>query len=367
MPIITTTTDKLIISLDGFTTYDYGSQYGGLNNYDTEVGFHFVPQETFTLTTIIFFYNIQTAPSPNTWTIGVQSFNATSGRPSDVFLTSGPWIAPSSGNGFASVAVTPFSMIKGNWYWIVLRNGGLGSGGQVQITSGCHASNFNGRMLGRIFKSNNVWNYSTAQAQGNFWLYSGTKYYGPCCFTTTESDTARLSPNESGTTFKLPIGHPTITLKSMEFYLTTNLPDTVYSVKVKNEAGNTLATATVNGNLAARVLTFGNGSTFISSFLPYFEFDTSVDFVANTKYYIMLTGITGTPPLLRYSTNLNAQLMTDVRNGIEAHFVTYDGTSYTEYTNRTCQGYLMFDAIKYEQLGGTTIYSSALGFNQLDF
>ena len=55
MPIITTTTDKLIISLDGFTTYDYGSGYNGLNNYDTERGFHFVPQETFTLTTIIFF------------------------------------------------------------------------------------------------------------------------------------------------------------------------------------------------------------------------------------------------------------------------------------------------------------------------
>jgi hypothetical protein len=364
MPIITTPTDKLIISLDGFSTYDYGSGISGLNNYDTERAFYFIPQETFTLTTIIFFYSVTTAPSPNTWTIGVQSFNASNGKPTDVFLTSGPWVAPSSGNGFASVAVTPFSMIKGNWYWIVLKNGGFGSSGSVAITTACLSSGSDSRMLGGLGKANNTWSDPRVQPGGNFWLYSGTKYYGPCCFTTTASDTARSSPNESGTTFKLPIGHPTITLKSMEFYLTTNLPDTVYSVKVKNESGNVLATATVNGNLAARTVTFAGGFSFVSATLPYFEFDTSVDFVANTKYYIMLTGITGTPPLLRYSTNLNAQLMTDVRNGIEAHFVTFDGTSYTEFTNRTCQGYLMFDAIKYQKIG-ETIYSLPAGFNQI--
>ena len=156
----------------------------------------------------------------------------------------------------------------------------------------------------------------------------------------------------------------------MLFNLSTFSIDTIYSVKVRDASRNLLATATFNGNFNSSSFTFNsNGvpTTFYSFNLPYFEFDTPVDFTANTKYYITFTGTTGTPPLLRYSTNLNAQLMTDVRNGIEAHFVTYDGTTYTEFTNRTCQGYLLFDAIKYEQLGGTTIYSSAAGFNQLDF
>jgi hypothetical protein len=369
MPIITAPTDKLVIPLDGFSTYGWSGSFGNVNNYDTGTAFPFVPQETFTLTTIIFYYRVNTAPSPNTWTVGVQYPNVTNGKPSDTFQTSASWICPSSGAGFAEAQVPSFTMIKGTFYWIVINNGGLGSSGNVSIFTSVTDVTIN-RINGMIFKSNNIWNAGNARNTGNFWLYSGTKYYGPSCLSLADTDTARISPNESGTTFKLPVDHPTITLKSMLFNLSTFSIDTIYSVKVRDASRNLLTTATFNGNFNSSSFTFtfnGVPTTYYSFNLPYFEFDTPVDFNANTKYYITFTGTTGTPPLLRYSTNLNAQLMTDVRNGIEAHFVTYDGTTYTEFTNRTCQGYLLFDEIKYEQLGGTTIYSSSAGFNQLDF
>jgi hypothetical protein len=80
----------------------------------------------------------------------------------------------------------------------------------------------------------------------------------------------------------------------------------------------------------------------------------------------MLTGTSGTPPLLRVSVNLNGQLLTDVRHGVEAVFVTYDGTTFTETASRSCLGYLLFDALTYTQTGGAAVYSIPASFSQLE-
>ena len=77
----------------------------------------------------------------------------------------------------------------------------------------------------------------------------------------------------------------------------------------------------------------------------------------------MMTGTSGTPPLLRTATQPNAQIPTDVRNGIIANMVEYNGTTFTETTTKICQGFLIFDTIKYDQTGGATIYSLPAGFN----
>lgn len=351
MATITVNTDKVIIPLDGFTAQNtYGSTSFTIGGSNGGIAWYYVPQEAFTLTTIIFFYNVGTTPSPNTFDVGIQGFNATTGLPDGTFQTSGTWTCPASGSGFASVSVTSFSMVKGTPYYVVIRNATAGYSGSVTITNTANNNTLH-RIAGSHTRTSGVWTGASTRPGGNFWLYSGTKYYGPCTYTTTGSETARSSPNEIGTTFQLPANHPTLTLKSAQFFLVSPNTGTLFEVRVRNAAGTLLATATVDGDFNT------------TASLPYFEFDTPVDFVAGTKYYIMLTGTTGTPPLMRTATNLNGNLMTDVRNGILANKVEYNGTTYTETTSSTCQGYLLFDTIKYDQTGGTTTYSLPAGFN----
>jgi hypothetical protein len=350
MATITVPTDKLVISLDGFATNNFGSASGNLNGSNAGVAMIFVPYENFTLTQIVFFYTVTTSPSPNTFDVGIQGLNATTGMPDGTFVTSGTWTAPASGSGFATVTVTSFSMVKGTQYFIVIRNATAGYTGGVAITANASNNTFQ-RVVGAYSRTSGVWAQPTTRPAGNIFLYSGSKYYGTCCYTTSGSETARSSPNEIGTTFQLPANHPTLTLRSMQFNVAgTIAAGTAFEVRVRNAAGTLLATATVDGD-------FNSTST-----LPFFEFNNAVDFVAGTKYYIMLTGTTGTPPLMRTCTQPNAQVPTDIRNGIIANMVEYDGTTFTETTTKICQGYLIFDSIKYDQTGGTTNYIIPSGF-----
>jgi hypothetical protein len=354
MPTITVPTDKLIIPLDGYSTVNWGGANGVIGASNGGLAVMFIPQETFTLTNIIFFYTINTAPSPATFDVGIQGFNATTGLPDGTFQTSGTWTAPSTGSGFANVSVTSFSMVKGADYYIVIRNATSGFSGSVSITISPNNATTQ-KVAGSHTRTSGVWSGASTRPGGCFWLYSGTKYYGYGCYPISGSATARSSPNEIGTTFQLPANHPTLTLRSMQFYTVSPNAGTTYEVRVRNAAGTLLATSGLDGDFVS------TGST------PYFEFDTPVDFVAGTKYYIMLTGTSGTPPLMRTCTNFSGALMTDIRGGIVANLVEYNGTTFTETTAVTCQGYLMFDAIKYDQTGGTTTYSLPAGFNQLDF
>lgn len=354
MATITVPTDKFIIPLDGFTAQNtYGSVSTTLSANNAGIAWYFVPQESFTLTTIIFFYSVTTTPSPNTFDVGIQGFNATTALPDGTFQTSGTWTCPASGSGFAQVTVTSFSMVKGTPYYVVIRNAVSGYTGSVSITTNANANAVH-RYNGSHTRTSGVWGGSSTRPGGNFWLYSGTKYYGPSCYTTTGSQTARSAPNEIGTTFQLPANHPTLRLKGMQFYSVSPSIGTVWECRVRNAAQTLLATATVDGDFNT------------TASLPYYEFDNYVDFVAGTKYYIMITGTTGTPPNLRTASNLNGQLMTDVRNGIVANLVEYNGTTYTETAAVGCQGYLLFDQITYTQTGGATVYSLPASFSQLE-
>lgn len=353
MATITVPTDKLIIPLDGFATFNWGSAGINISGSNGGAAAYYVPYENFTITQIVFFYTVTTTPSPATFDVGVQGFNASTGLPDGTFQTSGTWTCPASGSGFATVNVTSYSMVKGTPYYIVWRNATAGYTGSVQINVMSSNKTID-KLIGTHSRTSGVWATASTRPSGNFFLYSGTKYYGNSCFTTNASETARSSPNEIGTTFQLPAGHPTLTLRNCVFNVVTVSTGTIFECRVRNAAGTLLATATIDGD-------FNTTST-----LPYYEFDNAVDFVAGTKYYIMITGTTGTPPLLRTATQPNAQIPTDIRNGIIANMVEYNGTTYTESTSKICQGYLLFDTIKYDQTGGTTNYIIPSGFEQIN-
>lgn len=354
MPTVTVPTDKVVIPLDGFVAQNtYGSASTSIGGNNAGIAWLYVPQESFTLTTIIFPYAVVTGPSPNTFDVGIQGFNATTGLPDGTFQTSGVWTCPASGSGFAQVTVTSFSMVKGTAYYVVIRNAISGYTGSVTVTTNCSNNQLH-RYAGSHTRTSGVWGGASTRPGGNFWLYSGSKYYGPSCYTTTGSETARSTPNEIGTTFQLPANHPTLRLKGMQFLTVSPSIGTVWECRVRNAAGTLLATAIVDGD-------FNTTST-----LSYYEFNNAVDFVAGTKYYIMISGTTGTPPLLRTATNLNSQLMTDVRNGIVANKVEYNGTTYTETASSTCIGYLLFDQISYDQTGGAPVYSLPASFSQIE-
>lgn len=355
MPTISVPTDKLIIPLDAFSTYLFGSASATIGGSNAGVAWYFVPPENFTLTAVIFQFGVSTAPTPNTFDVGIQGFDATTGLPDGTFQTVGTWTCPASGSAFATVTVTSFSMVKGTPYYVVVRNATSGYSGAVTIN--VNSSNVqNNSNFGSHTRTSGIWAGASTRPGGNFWLYSGTKYYGPNTYSLNGSEAAISNPNELGTTFQLPAGHPTLTLTGVLLNLASFNVET-YTVRVRNAAGTILASNESDGDLNTTQNT------------PYWELNTPVDFVAGVKYYILLceTPDAGDAPLIRSSTNLNAQLMTDVRGGIVANLVLYNGSTYTETTNKSCGGYLLFNNIKYDQTGGTPTYSLPAGFNQLDF
>ena len=352
MATIIVPTNKLTIPLDGYATSFFGGTGSAISASNGGVAVMYAPYETFTATNILFQYAVTTAPSPATFDVGIQGFNATTGQPNGTFVTSGVWTCPASGSGFANVSITPFSVTKGNDYYLVIRNATAGYTGNVSINVAI-SNNIYHKIQGSTSRSSGVWSAATTRPGGAIWLYSGSKYYGNGLYTVSASETARSSPNEIGTTFQLPANHPTLTLTAMAFYTVTVNTATVFECRVRNSAGTLLATSVVDGDFCT------------NNNLPYFEFNNTVDFVAGQKYYIMLSGTTGTPPLLRTCVNHSGALMTDIRNGIVANVVEYDGTTFTESVLKTCQGFLTFNSIKYDQTAGTTNYIIPAGFNQL--
>ena len=175
MPTITVPTNKLVIPLDGFATSNWGGAGQNMNSSNAGAAGYYVPPENFTLTQIVFPYTVTTGPSPNTFDVGIQGFNATTGLPDGTFQTSGTWTCPASGSGFATVNVTSFSMIKGTPYYVVWRNATSGYTGAVQIV--CMGSNkTSDKLIGSHGRTSGVWSVSSTRPSGNFWLYSGTKY-----------------------------------------------------------------------------------------------------------------------------------------------------------------------------------------------
>ena len=350
MPLVQVPTNKLIIPLDGFSTYNFGSASGSITSSNGGIAWYYVPYETFTLSQIIFQYTINTTPSPATFDVGIQGIDATTGMPNGTFVSSGTWTAPSTGTGFAAITVSSLSMVKGTPYYIVIRNATTGFSGSVSIASNC-SNKTQDKLIGANTRTSGVWSAASIRPGGNVWLYSGTKYYGRSTYTLSGSETAQVAPNEVGTTIQFPANGPDLILKRVHLYLTTINTGTVFALNVRDAAGTLLGQATLDGDFVT------------TSSSPTFTFPSGITMTAGTKYYVMLAQISGTTPLLRICVNYNAQLMTDIRNGVVANKVAYNGTTYTETTASTCQGFLEFEEIQYNQTGGTTNYIIPSGFN----
>lgn len=350
MPLVQVPTNKLILPLDGFATYSFGSASGNIGGSNGGLAMYYVPQESFNLTQIIFQYTINTTPSPATFDVGVQGIDATTGLPNGTFSVSGVWTAPASGNGWATVTVTSTALTKGTPFYVVIRNATSGYTGSVSIATNC-SNKVSDKIIGTHTRTSGVWSGPTTRPSGGFYLYSGTKYYGRSTYTLSGSETARIGSNEIGTTIQFPSGGPDLLLKRAHLNVVTVNTGTVFALNVRNAAGTLLGQATLDGDFVT------------ASSAPTFTFPSPITITAGTKYYVMLAQVSGTPPLLRTCVNYDAQSMTDIRNGVVANKVEYNGTSYTETTFTTCQGFLEFEEIQYNQTGGTTNYIIPSGFN----
>jgi hypothetical protein len=356
MPITTVNTDNLVISLDNLST---GNNYSTLvTNIGRGLAFIFIPKENFTVTQIIFRINATGADySAQIFTVSIQNIDA-EGKPDNINQTSGTWngpIAPIYINvaEMRTVNVTPYNMVKGVPIYVVFKNNDSNWTGGVNFQISCDTDR-RSATKGYTFFSNGVWNRRQSYHSNQICFYSGSKYYGDACFAITPSSisTAKSSPNEIGTTFQLPANHPTLSLKGVQLHVTSALANTVFELRIRNSSGTLLSSVSVDGDFN----TAGN--------TPYFFLSTPVDFVAGAKYYIMITGISGTPPLINTSIQPSGQFMTDIRNGIVANLVEYNGTTFTETTDKNVRGYLMFGAIKYDQTEPPPIYSKPGGFSQ---
>lgn len=351
MATITVPTSKLLLPLDGFTTINFGAATSAIGGSNGGVAWYYVPQETHNVTSVIIQYSINTAPSPNTFNVGIQGVNATTGMPDGTFTTSGTWTAPASGSGFAAVTVTTASLTKGTAYYIVVRNAVSGYTGSVSIFSTA-SNNTTSKTRGSHGRTSGVWGQASNRPGGNVWLYSGTKYYGTGLAGTSGSEAAVTGANEIGTTLTMPVGTPDLQLYGVVLNAVTINAGSLFNIILKNSAGTTLATATLDGDQMNTLI--------------YAVFPSSQTIVAGSKYYIMMKANTGTTPLIRSASQYSGALMTDVRNGVVMNKVTYNGTTYTETTGVALQGYLLFNNISYTQTGGTPVYSLPASFSQIE-
>lgn len=355
MAITTVNTDKILISLDNlFTGYVYE---GVQTDVARGLAFIFIPKENFTVTQIIFSASTYGDYTSDVFTVGIQNLDA-QGKPNNIYQTSGTFngfpIQPNYGSILLTVNVTPYNMIKGIPVYVVFINTNINRTQSINIlisNDNQHKSATKG-FVRRL--SDGTWDRLQSYHSNQIFFNSGSKYYGDACYSTQPflASTARSSPNEIGTTFQLPANHPTLRLKGVQLHVQSAQANTVFELRVRNSSGTLLSSASVDGDFNA------------VDRIPYFLFNTSVDFVAGTKYYIMLTGISGTPPLILSTIQPSGQFMTDIRNGIVANLVEYNGTTFTETTNKNVRGYLMFDAIKYDQIVPPPIYSKPGGFSQ---
>ena len=355
MPITTVNTEKIVIALDNLYS---GNDYGGvMTDIGRGLAFIFIPKENFTVTQILFRVQSYGTYTNSIFTVSIQNLDA-QGKPNNIDQTSGtfngPAVQPNYAGEMSTVNVTPYNLTKGVPIYVVFRNNDSNWPGGVNILIGID-NNYRSATKSYTYRSSTgVWDRLQGYHSNQISFYSGSKYYGDACFSTQPflASTARSSPNEIGTTFQLPANHPTLSLKGIQLHVQSAQANTVFDLKIRNSSGTLLSSASVDGDFN----TAGN--------IPYFFFNTSVDFVAGTKYYIMLTGISGTPPLILSTIQPSGQFMTDIRNGIVANLVEYNGTTFTETTNKNVRGYLMFDAIKYDQIEPPPIYSKPGGFSQ---
>lgn len=356
MPTTIVNSDKILISLDNFFT---GSDYNGnITSLGKGIGYIYIPYEDFTLTQIVFEYFIQSSISPNIFTVGIQGLDV-NGFPNDIFETSGTWASPASGNGTAAANVTSYNMIKGVAKYIVIKNNSDSYTGTINMRLGSSVNQSYGTYPVAIKQvSGGPWTIPFSQMSQGFWLYSGSKYYGLTLATSATTSTTRSTPNEIGTTFQFPASHPTLTLKALQLHTTRPLAGTLFELRIRNAAGTLLRSVVFDGDFHTTSDTFSTANS------PHFVLNTPIDFIPGIKYYIMLSGTSGTPPSMRVCVNYTAQLMTDVRNGIVANLVEFNGTTYTETTNTLVRGLLMFDTVKYDQIEPPPIYSKPGGFSQ---
>lgn len=351
MATINVNTSKLVLPFDGFSTSNFGAAFGNIGGSNGGLAWYYVPQETHNVTSVVIQYTINTAPSPNTFDVGIQGVNATTGMPDGTFTTSGTWTAPASGSGFATVTVTTASLTKGVAYYIVIRNAVSGYTGSVGFLSTA-SNNTVGRTRGSHTRTSGVWGLASTRPGGGIWLYSGTKYYGTGLAGVSGSETAVTGVNEIGTTLTMPANTPNLQLYGVMLNAVTINAGSLFDIILKNSSGTTLATTTLDGD--------------IMNTLIYAVFPSSQTIVAGSKYYIMMKANTGTTPLIRSAAQYSGALMTDVRNGVVMNKVTYNGTTYTETTAVALQGYLMFDQISYDQTGGAPVYSLPASFSQIE-
>jgi hypothetical protein len=351
MPTINVPTSKLLLPLDGFSTANFGGASGAITSSNGGVAVYYVPQVTHNVTTIVFQYTINTAPSPNTFDVGIQGVNATTGFPDGTFITSGTWTAPASGSGFATTTVTTTSLTKGTAYYLVIRNAVSGFTGSVNIFNNVNNTT-TGKTRGAHGRISGVWSAATVRPGGGIWLYDGTKYYGTGLQSSSGSEAAVTGVNEIGTTLTLPVNTPDISLYGVCIYAVTINAGSLYDIILKNSAGTTLSTITLDGD---------HNQNYIYGIFP-----SAQTITAGSKYYIMMKANTGTTPLIRTAVNFSGALMTDIRNGVVMNKVTYNGTTYTETTGSTLQGYLLFNNIAYTQTGGASVYSIPASFSQLE-
>lgn len=355
MAITTVNTDKLLISLDNFFT---GSSYEGVQaGVERGIAFIFIPKENFTVTQIIFSVGTYGDYTSDVFTVGIQNLDI-QGKPDNIYQTSGTFNGPPIQPNYASIQltvnVTPYNIIKGIPVYVVFKNNNINRTQSINIGIS-NDYNYSSATKGYSWRqSDGTWNRLQGYYSNQIFFYSGSKYYGDALYAKQPylASTARSSPNEIGTTFQLPVNHPTLRLKGVQLHVQSAQANTVFELRIRNSSGTLLSSASVDGDFNS------------SGGLPYFFFNTSVDFIAGTKYYIMLTGISGTPPLILSTIQPSGQFMTDIRNGIVANLVEYDGTTFTETTNKNVRGYLMFDAIKYDQIVPPPIYSKPGGFSQ---
>jgi hypothetical protein len=355
MAITTVNTDKILISLDNFFT---GATYEGVQtDVARGLAFIFIPKENFTVTQIIFSAGGYSDFSSDVFTVGIQNLDA-QGKPDNIYQNSGTFngfpVQPNYASILFTVNVTPYNMIKGIPVYVVFKNNNINRTQSILILI---SNDFNYRSATKGFVSrlsDGTWDRLQNYYSNQIFFYSGSKYYGDACYALQPflASTARSSPNEIGTTFQLPANHPTLRLKGVQLHVQSAQANTVFELRIRNSSGTLLSSVSVDGDFNS------------AGGLPYFLFSTSVDFVAGTKYYIMLTGISGTPPLILSTIQPSGQFMTDIRNGIVANLVEYNGTTFTETTNKNVRGYLMFDAIKYDQIEPPPIYSKPGGFSQ---
>jgi hypothetical protein len=352
MAYVTSNRFKGFISPDGIASVTSTFTTFSLNAPNMGIAYQIIMPEAATITRVML-YCTAVAASTSSPTVCLEGIDLANGQPDNISLSGASVNIPNS-SGFLTITLTtPYTASVGSTFYIVIRWANPTS--EVQIFGAARRLTASGSplVLTRASNASTFTKFTTTNGFPQAIVGSSTKWYGwSCLIAARASGAVQANPVYVGFYFQTPALFPEVLLKSVHSVTampTNELTDFV----IFNSAGTTLYSSVYDND------TVGTGV------MTEFIVANGIWLTPSTKYYVMFRSTTpaATKYIFRNLVNGPA-VVSDFTNGMQWGVSRYSGGTFIDDDTAIPAAVLEICQMRYDQTGGTPVYSLPASFNQ---